>query len=73
MRIKLTPVESGIINEKLLVESALNNASAEIMIIKNAPIKGRFKRNKNHSDNVVNVLSFSCILIIAAPETFKAA
>ena len=70
---KFIPVARGIINEKLLVDRALNKASAENMINAKAVIKGMFNTRENQSLILVSVLPFSCILISAAPVTLKAA
>ncbi|GAA4439461.1 hypothetical protein GCM10023188_35840 [Pontibacter saemangeumensis] len=70
---KLTPVAIGMINEKLFVDSALKNASAERMIKRKAKIKGRLSISFSHSLRDSRLLPFSCHLINAAPETLKAA
>ena len=67
------PVAIGMIKEKLLVERALNNASAESMISKKAITNGGFNKNFNQSLSVTRLLPLNCHLINAAPETLKAA
>ena len=70
---KLIPVATGMIKEKLAVESALNKAIAERIIIMKAIIKGAFSKSRNQSLNVVKLLPFNCNLIKAAPVTLKVA
>jgi len=70
---KFMPVAMGITVEKLFVDNALKNASAENTINKKAAIKGRLSTSFSHSLTVSRLLPFRCHLIKAAPETFKAA